>query len=71
MTEHEQHQRPETLRTKPEAVSNNWHHAVTRDAAWKEIADTLMIPLGTVKSRLSMGVHRLRGMLAPVPEGVD
>ena len=37
----------------------------------QEIADTLQIPLGTVKSRLSVGVHRLRTMLAPVQEGVD
>jgi RNA polymerase sigma-70 factor, ECF subfamily len=36
----------------------------------QEIADTLQIPLGTVKSRLSVGVHRLRSMLAPVREGV-
>jgi RNA polymerase sigma-70 factor, ECF subfamily len=37
----------------------------------QEIAATLQIPLGTVKSRLSVGVHRLRTMLAPVQEGVD
>jgi RNA polymerase sigma-70 factor, ECF subfamily len=37
----------------------------------QEIAETLHIPLGTVKSRLSVGVHRLRDMLAPVPKGVD
>jgi RNA polymerase sigma-70 factor (ECF subfamily) len=37
----------------------------------QEIADTLKIPLGTVKSRLSVGVHRLRSVLAPVREGVD
>jgi len=37
----------------------------------QEIADTLQIPLGTVKSRLSVGVHRLRDRLAPVREGVD
>jgi RNA polymerase sigma-70 factor (ECF subfamily) len=37
----------------------------------QEIADTLQIPLGTVKSRLSVGVHRLRSMLAPVREGVN
>jgi len=37
----------------------------------QEIAETLQIPLGTVKSRLSVGVHRLRAMLAPVPKGVD
>jgi RNA polymerase sigma-70 factor, ECF subfamily len=37
----------------------------------QEIAETLHIPLGTVKSRLSVGVHRLRTVLAPVQEGVD
>ena len=37
----------------------------------QEIAETLHIPLGTVKSRLSVGVHRLRSVLAPVPKGVD
>ena len=37
----------------------------------QEIAETLQIPLGTVKSRLSVGVHRLRSMLAPVQKGVD
>ena len=37
----------------------------------QEIAETLQIPLGTVKSRLSVGVHRLRSVLAPVPKGVD
>lgn len=36
-----------------------------------EIAETLRIPLGTVKSRLSVGVHRLRTVLASVLEGVD
>jgi RNA polymerase sigma-70 factor (ECF subfamily) len=36
-----------------------------------EIAQTLQIPLGTVKSRLSVGVHRLRALLAPVREGVE
>jgi len=37
----------------------------------QEIAETLHIPLGTVKSRLSVGVHRLRAVLAPVQKGVD
>lgn len=37
----------------------------------QEIAATLHIPLGTVKSRLSVGVHRLRTVLAPVQKGVD
>jgi RNA polymerase sigma-70 factor (ECF subfamily) len=36
----------------------------------QEIAETLHIPLGTVKSRLSVGVHRLRAVLAPVQKGV-
>jgi RNA polymerase sigma-70 factor (ECF subfamily) len=37
----------------------------------QEIAQTLHIPLGTVKSRLSVAVHRLRSVLAPVQKGVD
>ncbi len=37
----------------------------------QEIAETLQIPLGTVKSRLSAGVHRLRVLLTPIHEGVD
>lgn len=37
----------------------------------QEIAETLHIPLGTVKSRLSVGVHRLRTVLAPVQNGVN
>lgn len=36
----------------------------------QEIAETLHIPLGTVKSRLSVGVHRLRAILTPVQKGV-
>ncbi len=36
-----------------------------------EIAEALQIPLGTVKSRLSVGTRRLRVVLAPVQEGVD
>jgi RNA polymerase sigma-70 factor (ECF subfamily) len=35
----------------------------------QEIADTLHIQLGTVKSRLSVGTHRLREMLMPVRSG--
>jgi RNA polymerase sigma-70 factor (ECF subfamily) len=37
----------------------------------REIADALHIPLGTVKSRLSVGTHRLRELLAPIKEGED
>jgi RNA polymerase sigma-70 factor (ECF subfamily) len=36
----------------------------------RDIAETLHIPLGTVKSRLSVGVHRLRSLLTPVQKGV-
>lgn len=35
----------------------------------QEIAETLHIPLGTVKSRLSAGVHRLRTMLELAQKG--
>jgi RNA polymerase sigma-70 factor (ECF subfamily) len=34
----------------------------------QEIADTLHIPLGTVKSRLSVGTHRLRDLLINLQE---
>jgi RNA polymerase sigma-70 factor (ECF subfamily) len=37
----------------------------------QEIAETLHIPLGTVKSRLSAGVHRLRTVLAAIQQGVN
>jgi RNA polymerase sigma-70 factor, ECF subfamily len=37
----------------------------------QEIAEVLHIPLGTVKSRLSVGVHRLRAILTPVQKGVN
>jgi RNA polymerase sigma-70 factor, ECF subfamily len=37
----------------------------------QEIAEALHIPLGTVKSRLSVGVHRLRTRLSSVQKGVD
>jgi RNA polymerase sigma-70 factor (ECF subfamily) len=37
----------------------------------QEIAETLQIPLGTVKSRLSTGTRHLRVLLAPIHEGVD
>ncbi len=37
----------------------------------QEIAEALHIPLGTVKSRLSVGVRHLRTILAPVQKGVD
>ena len=35
----------------------------------QEIAETLHIPLGTVKSRLSIGTHRLRALLSTTKEG--
>ncbi len=37
----------------------------------QEIAETLHIPLGTVKSRLSVGVHRLRILLSPLQKGAE
>lgn len=37
----------------------------------QEIAETLRVPLGTVKTRLSVGTRRLRALLAPVQEGVE
>lgn len=37
----------------------------------QEIAETLHIPVGTVKSRLSVAVRRLRAMVAPQQGGAD
>lgn len=37
----------------------------------QEIADTLQIPLGTVKSRLSIALQRLHAALDPLQEGVE
>jgi RNA polymerase sigma-70 factor (ECF subfamily) len=37
----------------------------------QEVAETLRIPVGTVKSRLSVSVHRLRCILAPAQRGPD
>jgi RNA polymerase sigma-70 factor, ECF subfamily len=37
----------------------------------QEIADTLQVPLGTVKSRLSVGTRQLRKLLSPMKEGVE
>ena len=37
----------------------------------QEIADTLQVPLGTVKSRLSVGARQLRKLLSPMKEGVE
>ena len=44
---------------------------IYQDLTLPEIAQTLEIPLGTVKSRLSVGIHRLRDALAPIQEGVE
>jgi RNA polymerase sigma-70 factor (ECF subfamily) len=44
---------------------------IYQDFTLREIAQTLQIPLGTVKSRLSVGIHRLRDALAPIQEGVE
>jgi len=40
------------------------------DMSLQEIADSLAIPLGTVKSRLSVGTRRLRQMLSVVKEAL-
>ena len=37
----------------------------------QEIAETLHVPLGTVKSRLSVGTRQLRKLLSPMKEGVE
>jgi RNA polymerase sigma-70 factor (ECF subfamily) len=37
----------------------------------QEIAEALGIPLGTVKSRLSVGTHRLRTLLIDLKEGIE
>ncbi len=39
------------------------------DLTYREIADTLGIPLGTVKSRMYCGVMRLKKILVPLEEG--
>ena len=39
------------------------------DLTYREIADTLGIPLGTVKSRMYCGVMRLKKILVPQEEG--
>jgi len=43
----------------------NYYH----DLTYREIAETLGIPLGTVKSRMYCGVMRLRKILVPLEEG--
>jgi RNA polymerase sigma-70 factor (ECF subfamily) len=37
----------------------------------QEIAETLHIPMGTVKSRLSVAVRTLRAVIAPQKRGSD
>jgi len=37
----------------------------------QEISETLMIPVGTVKSRLSVGTQRLRALLIRLKEGAE
>jgi RNA polymerase sigma-70 factor (ECF subfamily) len=51
--------------TERQVILLNYYH----DLTYREIAETLGIPLGTVKSRMYCAVMRLRKILVPLEEG--
>ena len=60
------HQALQTLSdTERQVILLAYYH----DLTYREIAETLGIPLGTVKSRMYCGVMRLRKILIPLEEG--
>jgi len=51
--------------TERQVILLSYYH----DLSYREIADTLSIPLGTVKSRMHSAVSRLRQLIIPREEG--
>jgi RNA polymerase sigma-70 factor (ECF subfamily) len=56
----------EALETLPEAQRDVYVLAEAQGLKYREVADVLGIPVGTVKSRMNAAVTRLRGMLGHV-----